>query len=64
MLREGWDVALGGDDPCVFASVEWVPWGPEVPEDERVAEVALRVQTKEAAASTTTIDVALFDPLE
>lgn len=65
VLREGWDVSFGVEDPSTFANVEWAPWGPEVAPEDHLADVVLRARTKtDAPAPPTRIDVALFDPLE
>lgn len=62
-LREGWDVTFGAEEPQTFASVEWIPWDDTVPADERVSDVVLWARAKGETA-TTSIDMALFDPLE
>lgn len=64
VLVEGWDVTFGTEDPTTFANLETGPWAPEVPKADHVADVTLRVTTKDGAPHTTSIDVALFDPLE
>jgi hypothetical protein len=64
VLVSGWDVTFGAEDPSTFASLETGPWSPETPKANHLADVALRVTTKDSAPHTTSIDVALFDPLE
>src|SRR5262245_15645364 len=32
LLRQGWDVTVGIEDPRTFANLEWEPWSADVPD--------------------------------
>ena len=56
-LLDGWDVTIGDIDAHTFVNLEWSPVGGEV------NDVVLHARAKSGTA-TTTLSLALFDPLD